>query len=112
MDCIVGSLFAQVIQEKLAEAKCAIVVWSPDSVKSNWVHSEASFADKRGILVTAVYREAGAPMPFNNRHNESLRGWDGNVFADGFQRLINAVHRLVLFPAGSFDLLKKLQSYY
>ena len=95
-----GQSFARVIQEKLAEAKCAIVVWSPDSVKSNWVHSEASFADNRGILVTAVYREAYAPMPFNNRHNENLRGWSGNVFDEGFQKLINAVHRHCPVPSG------------
>ena len=78
-----GQSFAKVIQQKLNEAKCAIVVWSPDSVESNWVHSEATLADNRGILLTAVYREAGAPMPFNNRHNEDLRGWNVNVFDEG-----------------------------
>ena len=96
-----GQSFAKVIQEKLSEAKCAIVVWSPDSVVSNWVHSEASLADKRGILVTAVYREADAPMPFNNRHNENLRGWNGDVFDDGFQKLVAAVHRLCPEPSGA-----------
>ena len=96
-----GQSFAKVIQEKLSEAKCAIVVWSPDSVESNWVHSEASLADKRGILVTAVYREADAPMPFNNRHNENLRGWNGDVFDDGFQKLVAAVHRLCPEPSGA-----------
>ena len=96
-----GQSFASVIQEKLAEAKCAIVVWSPDSVKSSWVHSEASFADKRGILLTTVYREADAPMPFNTRHNENLRDWNGNIFDDGFQRLHTAVRRLCPVPSGS-----------
>ena len=91
-----GQAFAQVIEEKLTEAKCAIVVWSPDSVKSKWVNSEASFADNRGILLTAVYREAHAPMPFNNRHNENLRGWDGDILDVGFQKLLKAVERLCL----------------
>jgi len=95
-----GQSFAKVIQQKLNEAKCAIVVWSPDSVESNWVHSEATLADNRGILLTAVYREASAPMPFNNRHNEDLRGWNGNVFNEGFQKLIKAVHRLCPIPSG------------
>ena len=89
-----GQAFAQVIQEKLSEAKCCIVIWSESSVKSNWVHSEASFADGRGILLTASYQDAQAPMPFNNRHNENLKGWNGNVFDDGFQKLIKAVNRL------------------
>ena len=96
-----GQAFAQVIEEKLAEAKCAIVVWSPDSVKSKWVNSEASFADNRGVLLTAVYRKAQAPMPFNNRHNENLRGWSGDVADDGFQKLLKAVERLCPEPSGS-----------
>ena len=96
-----GQAFAQVIQQKLGEAKCAIVIWSPDSVTSTWVHSEASFADSRGILLTAVYREAAAPMPFNTRHNENLRGWNGDVFDTEFQNLLKAVHRLCPVPTPS-----------
>ena len=44
-----GQSFVKVIEQKLNEAKCAIVVWSPDSVGSNWVHCEATLADSRGI---------------------------------------------------------------
>lgn len=95
-----GQAFAQVIQEKLSEAKCCIVIWSESSVTSNWVHSEASFADSRGILLTASYQDAQAPMPFNNRHNEDLRAWKGNVFDDGFQKLLKAVSRLCPEPSG------------
>ncbi len=95
-----GQTFAKVIQQKLSEAKCAIVLWSPDSVASQWVHAEASFADKRGILLTAMYRESEAPMPFNNRHNENLRGWAGNIFDEDFQKLLEAVERLCPIPSG------------
>lgn len=95
-----GQAFAQVIQEKLSEAKCCIAIWSESSVKSNWVHSEASFADNRGILLTAAYQDVQAPMPFNNRHNEDLRSWSGNVFDDGFQRLLKAVSRLCPLSSG------------
>lgn len=95
-----GQAFASVIQQKLSEAKCAIVLWSPDSVVSNWVHSEATLADKRSILLTAIYRESEPPMPFNNRHNEDLRGWTGNVFDDGFQKLLKAVSNYCPEPSG------------
>lgn len=95
-----GQTFASVIQQKLNEAQCAIVLWSPDSVVSNWVHSEASFADNRGILLTAMYRESQAPMPFNNRHNEDLRNWNGSVFDDGFQKLLKAITQYCPTPSG------------
>ena len=93
-----GQAFAQVIQEKLTEAKCAIVVWSSSSVTSSWVHSEASFADNRGVLLTVGYQNALVPMPFNNRHNENLRGWNGNIFDENFQNLLKAIHRLCPEP--------------
>jgi formylglycine-generating enzyme required for sulfatase activity len=93
-----GQAFAQVIQEKLNEAKCAIVIWSEHSVKSKWVQSEASFADSRDILLTTMYQDVKAPMPFNTRHNEDLRGWDGDVSDEGFQKLIIAVERSCSAP--------------
>lgn len=93
-----GQAFAQVIQAKLNEAKCAIVIWSEQSVKSKWVQSEASFADSRDILLTAVYQDAKAPMPFNTRHNEDLRGWEGDISEEGFQKLLLAIERLCAAP--------------
>lgn len=96
-----GQEFAPVIQQKLSEAKCAIVLWSPDSVVSSWVQAEASFADNRGILLTAITRETDAPMPFNNRHNENLSDWDTGVESHGFQMLLKAVKRLCPEPTGS-----------
>lgn len=95
-----GQAFDEVIQHQLSIAKCAIVVWSPDSVKSKWVRSEVSFADNRGILLTTIYREALVPIPFNTRHNESLLGWDGDVTSADFQQLLNAVSRHCPLPSG------------
>lgn len=94
-----GQAFDEVIQHQLSTAKCAIVVWSPDSVKSKWVRSEASFADDRGILLTTIYREALVPIPFNTRHNENLLGWDGSENDVDFQRLLRSISRLCPSPS-------------
>ena len=94
-----GQAFDEVIQHQLSTAKCAIVVWSPDSVRSKWVRSEASFADDRGILLTTIYREALVPIPFNTRHNESLLGWDGSENDADFQRLLRSISRLCPLPS-------------
>lgn len=102
-----GQAFAQVIQEQLSKVQCAIVIWSKNSVKSNWVYSEASVASKRGILVTAVYQVADVPMPFNNLHNESLIGWSGDVFDEDFQQLLTAIGHYCPEPLGKSRLVKK-----
>lgn len=98
-----GDAFAEVIQEKLGEAKCAIVVWSEYSVKSKWVQSEANFADSRGILLTTMYQDSIAPMPFNTRHNEDLVAWNGSVADEGFQKLLIAIKRLCPSPFDSHE---------
>ena len=36
-----GSSFDRVIEQALEEARCVIVIWSHNSVKSNWVRAEA-----------------------------------------------------------------------
>lgn len=98
-----GQAFAEVIQEELSKAKCAIVIWSEHSVKSKWVQSEANFADSRDILLTAMYQDSQAPMPLNTRHNEDLRGWSGNIYDDGFQKLLKAVDRICQVKSGKFQ---------
>jgi TIR domain len=49
-----GRQFDEVIQEALNVAKCVIVLWSAESVRSNWVKTEAAEALKAGKLVPAL----------------------------------------------------------
>lgn len=46
-----GDSFRDVILSKLAQAKAAIVIWDQNSVKSDWVCSEADRARARRILI-------------------------------------------------------------
>src|SRR5260370_8317296 len=46
-----GDSFRDVIVSELAQARAAIVIWTADSVKSDWVCSEASRARARRILI-------------------------------------------------------------
>ena len=44
-----GRTFDQVIAEALASARCVIVVWSEESIGSDWVREEADEGRRRGI---------------------------------------------------------------
>jgi hypothetical protein len=49
-----GKAYDEFIQEALDAAKCVVVLWSNESVKpkeGEWVRTEASEGNKRGILV-------------------------------------------------------------
>src|SRR4051794_15832902 len=50
-DLIIGDQFQDVITTRLARALAVIVIWSPVSVESNWVQSEAGRAMKRKVLI-------------------------------------------------------------
>jgi WD40 repeat protein len=66
-----GETFRDAIREELDQARAAIVIWTPPSVKSKWVISEATRADKRGILVALRSADLDAddiPAPFDVVH--------------------------------------------
>jgi len=70
-----GDSFRDVITSELAQARAAIVIWTADSVKSDWVCAEASRARARGILIPVRVddvRSHDIPLPFNSLHTESL----------------------------------------
>jgi TolB-like protein/tetratricopeptide (TPR) repeat protein len=70
-----GESFRNVITSELAQARAAIVIWTADSVKSDWVCAEASRARARGILIPVRaddVRSHDIPLPFGSLHTELL----------------------------------------
>jgi len=68
-----GDVFKDVILEKIAGARAAIVIWTKGSVKSEWVYSEATRAKAQGKLVplrTADIAPHDVPPPFDATHTE------------------------------------------
>lgn len=70
-----GDQFRQKIAAQLASARAVIVIWSKNSVASDWVQSEAGRALADGKLVPVRspdidYNEI--PPPFENRHTLKL----------------------------------------
>src|ERR1700688_3226280 len=45
-----GKKFRRVIQEELDKARCVVVLWSANSIESDWVIEESSEGNDRGIL--------------------------------------------------------------
>ena len=88
-----GDVFKDVIEEKIAASKAAIVIWTKASIKSKWVYSEATRADAQGKLVplrTADIASADIPMPFGATHAEIVDNRGG---------VVTALERLGVRPA-------------
>jgi hypothetical protein len=88
---IVGQAFDQVIEHELETAKCVVVLWSTDSIFSEWVKNEAAVAAERGVLVPVLIDNIKLPLEFRRKQTADLVGWDGTPSHEGFQALCDGV---------------------
>jgi hypothetical protein len=90
-----GRTFDEVIAEALAAARCVIVVWSKDSVTSDWVREEADEGRRREILIPVLIDDVRPPLGFGRIQAADLRGWDGSEASDGFDKLVADIEALL-----------------
>lgn len=86
-----GKAFDQVIKEALSDARCIVVVWSNNSIKSDWVIEEAQYGRERKILVPVLLDDPHDGLPpfgFRRLQGANLQGWDGTDTHPVFQKLV------------------------
>jgi len=70
-----ADLYRDEIMKQLASARAVIAIWTPNSIKSDWVRAEAGTAKKEGKLIpvkTSDVAYADIPLPFGEMHTENL----------------------------------------
>lgn len=88
---IAGQSFDQAIERELEGAKSVVVLWSPQSIASEWVKNEATVAAERGVLVPAMIDSVRLPLEFRRRQTADLRDWKGEASHDGFHALCEGI---------------------
>ena len=86
--------YADVISERLDEAKAVLVLWSKDAAASHWVRSEANRAREKGKLVQASVDGTLPPMPFDQIQCADLRRWRGKAKSAQWSRILENVSDL------------------
>jgi len=74
-----ADLYRDEIMKQLAAARAVISIWTPNSLKSDWVRAEAGRAKADGKLIpvkTADVAYADIPLPFGEMHTENLESTD------------------------------------
>jgi hypothetical protein len=89
-----GKTFDEVIEGALSSARCVIVLWSHDSVKSEWVKAEASDAAQRRILVPILADEVTIPLEFRRIQTARLTDWEHLAANPGWEELSHALTTL------------------
>jgi hypothetical protein len=88
---IAGQSFDEAIERELEAAKRILVLWSKDSISSEWVRNEAAVAAERGVLVPARIDPVKLPLEFRRRQMLDLVDWDGDPTHEGFRALCDAM---------------------
>jgi adenylate cyclase len=87
--------YADVIEERIRDAKAVVVLWSAEAAKSHWVRAEADTARAALTLVQATLDGTLPPMPFNQIQCADLKAWDGQRTSAGWRKLVASVSDLV-----------------
>jgi hypothetical protein len=82
-----GSAFDRVIEEAIEAARTVIVVWSPNSIGSEWVRVEAAFALEAKKLVPVQINGPKLPLRFFNLQTADLSSWASSE-ADGLPEIL------------------------
>jgi hypothetical protein len=90
-----GRLYDDAIEQALAAARCAIVLWSKTSVASEWVRSEASEAKRRGILVPVLLDTIDPPLAFRLLQGADLSAWERGAPHEEFDKLVERIGELL-----------------
>lgn len=87
--------FYKQIWRELERSKAIIVLWSPASLNSPWVTSEAQYAIETGKLICVKIAEVQLLPPFNGPQFADLRDWTGQLNHSDFIRITSQIERLM-----------------
>jgi len=87
--------YTHAIEEQLTAAKVALVIWSAEAVRSEWVLSEANRAREDHKLIQLTVDGARLPMPFDQTQCADLAGWSGDLHAPGWRKVVASIGDLI-----------------
>jgi hypothetical protein len=86
-----GQTWADYIENKLAQCKALIVLWSEHSTKSQWVREEARMGRDKGVLIPVMMDGSSPPFGFGEVQAADLSHWNGESDNPNWRRLVEAV---------------------
>jgi DNA/RNA endonuclease G (NUC1) len=99
-----GAPWLPELEEEIANARAMVVVWSRTSVKSQWVHHEASRGLLKNALVPVMLNVKAPPADFSHVQATDLSTWDGNKQSTEIAALLRRLASLV--PPSRIDTVR------
>ncbi len=89
-----GVRFVEISEDALDSARAVIVLWSQNSVNSNWVRDEATVGRDLSRLLPISLDGSLPPLGFRQFQALDFSGWKGNADAPVAQELLRATRAL------------------
>src|SRR5262245_22306021 len=93
-----GKTWRQVIGSEIRACRSVLVVWTDNSVTSEWVLEEAETGKRRGVLIPVLLDNVEPPVGFGNIPAANLTDSNGDNSSPGFARLVADI-ATILGPA-------------
>jgi TIR domain len=94
-----GLTWRSVLERELQNMRCMVVLWSSNSVASEWVCEEAAEGRRLGRLVPVLIEPVRPPAGFREIQAADLVDWDGSSDSPGLRQLVEDIERLIGKPA-------------
>ncbi|MEM7022603.1 MAG: TIR domain-containing protein, partial [Pseudomonadota bacterium] len=91
------------VERQLHQAKAVVVLWTPNSVQSEWVRSEAAVAKGEGKLVPLLIEPCAIPLFFKLIQHADMTAWDGTTDDSSWGRVATWIQALMAPPDDPLD---------
>lgn len=95
IELLPGDRFADEISAVIKKSRATIVLWSENSVKSDFVKAEASLALKNTHLIPLRLDQCDLPLPFGEIHTLDISDWEGELDSKILSNILHSVEKLV-----------------
>jgi hypothetical protein len=88
-----GSAYDTQIEEAIMQTRVVVVLWSKNSVRSQWVRAEAAYALSKQKLLPISIDNTDPPLQFLHIQTVDFSDWQGDGAEPAFVRLVTALAR-------------------
>lgn len=96
------------LEREIAAAATVVVLWTPRSVNSEWVRTEAHYGQDRGKLVPVMMQDCTIPLAFMLRQTVRLCDWNGDRDAREWRKLLTWIADLTSTKPGNANIPQAL----
>ncbi|MFT7689140.1 MAG: adenylate cyclase, partial [Candidatus Azotimanducaceae bacterium] len=89
----VGTAFDREIEIEIDQAKCILVIWSKNSLQSDWVRAEANEGLENSSLVPILIDDVKPPLAFRMLQTPRLIGWPKVRSAEALNLVLSAINQ-------------------